>query len=166
MTDIFDGMMVILAFYTLNFFHPGPLLFANWQQPVETIAVQADQETLERLRTELPLPPGYVDDGAVFRAAASTGSPGGGQASAVEIVRFRSSGPALLEVAEVFADGEVPISSPAGVPVEVEGWDEVWFEPGFRTSFLRARLDDSSFLELRHHDVAFLFEVLGTVERR
>jgi hypothetical protein len=130
-----------------------------------TIAVQADQETLERLRTELPLPPGYVDDGAVFRAA-STGSPGGGQPSAVEIVRFRSSGPALLEVAEVFADGEVPISAPAGVPVAVEGWDEVWFEPGFRTSLLRARLDEASYVELRHHDVAFLFEVLGTLTRR
>ena len=54
MTDIFDGMMVILAFYTLNFFHPGPLLFANWQQPVETIAVQAEaKRTVDSLGTPL-----------------------------------------------------------------------------------------------------------------
>lgn len=26
--DLFDGGMIVLALYSLNFFHPGPLLFA------------------------------------------------------------------------------------------------------------------------------------------
>lgn len=29
MKDIFDGAMVVLAMYTLNFFHPGRLLFSQ-----------------------------------------------------------------------------------------------------------------------------------------
>jgi hypothetical protein len=80
-------------------------------------------------------------------------------------VRFYSSGLALLEVAEVFIDGDAELDGGAAVPVEVEGWDEVWFEPGFRSSALRARLGTSSYVELRHHDVAFLFEVLGSLVR-
>jgi len=149
-------------------FQPGPVAEGAdaLSGAFTTIAVEADEETLDRLRTELPLPEGYVDDGAVFRAADAGGGPQGGQPGSAEIVRFRSSGPALLEVAEVFVDGDAPIASAAGVPVEVEGWDEVWFEPGFRTSFLRARLDGSSYVELRHHDVGFLFEVFATLTRR
>ena len=27
--DVFDGAMVILAMYTMMFFHPGPLLFSQ-----------------------------------------------------------------------------------------------------------------------------------------
>ena len=32
--DIFDGTMVTLAFYTMLFFHPGPLLYS---QPEEVV---------------------------------------------------------------------------------------------------------------------------------
>jgi hypothetical protein len=128
-----------------------------------TIAVPADEETMARLGTTVPVPEGYTDDGAVFRAAG--GGPSGSTPGAAEIVRFYSSGLALLEVAEVFIDGDAELDGGAAVPVEVEGWDEVWFEPGFRSSALRARLGTSSYVELRHHDVAFLFEVLGSLVR-
>jgi len=148
-------------------FSPGPVVedAEGLQAAFAAIAVPADEETLAGLRTDLPVPGGYRDDGAVFRSAVAGTSASGGPGSA-EVVRFYSSGPALLEVAEVTVDGPADLGGGTGAPVEVDGWDEVWFEPGFRTSFLRARLDGSSFLELRHHDVAFLFEVLGTVERR
>lgn len=128
-----------------------------------TIAVPADEETMARLSTSVPVPEGYVDDGAVFRASGA--GPSGSTPGAAEIVRFYSSGPALLEVAEVFIDGDAELDGGAAVPVEVEGWDEVWFEPGFRSSALRARLGTASYVELRHHDVAFLFDVLGSLER-
>lgn len=146
-------------------FEPGPVVedAEALSAAFATIAVEADEETLDRLETEVPLPPGYVDDGAVFRAADGGGRSGAGSA---EIVRFYSSGPDLLEVAEVFVDGPAGLGEDAAVLVEVEGWDEVWFEPGFRTSFLRARLGDSSYVELRHQDVPFLFEVLGSLTRR
>jgi len=149
-------------------FQPGPVAddADSLGAAFTTIAVEADEETLGRLRTDVPLPAGYVDDGAVFRAAeGGSGAPGAGPSSA-EIVRFLSSGPSLLEVAEIFTDGDADLTSAAGVPVQVEGWDEVWFEPGFRSSSLRARLDASSYVELRHQDVAFLFEVLRSLTRR
>lgn len=129
-----------------------------------TIAVPADEETLARLRTTVPVPAGYTDDGAVFRASGQGGGAGGTSAGSTEIVRFYSSGPSLLEVAEVFVDGNAELASSSAVPVEVEGWDEVWFEPGFHSSSLRARTDETSYVELRHHDVAFLFQMLGSIQ--
>jgi hypothetical protein len=148
-------------------FEPGPVAddAEELARAFQTIAVPADAETLERLRTDLPVPEGYQDDGAVFRAAGGGLSSGGPPGSA-EIVRFYSSGPALLEVAEVYVDGPAPIESAAGAPVAVEGWDSVWFEPGFRTSSLRVQLGEGYYVELRHHDVAFLFDVLATMARR
>lgn len=148
-------------------FEPGPVVDADdaLSRVFSTIAVEADEETLERLETVVPVPEGYTEDGAVFRA--SDGGVGAGGASvpgSAEIVRFYSSGPALLEVSEVFVDGDADLSSNAGVPVAVDGFGEVWFEPGFRTSSLRARTGESSFVDLRHHDVAFLFDVLRSLE--
>ena len=144
-------------------FAPGPVVQgADGLQPAFTsIAVVADRETLDRLRTQVAPPEGYREDGAVFRASdARDGAPG------QEIVRFYSSGPALLEVVEVFVDGPADVAGEAGAPVEVDGWGEVWFEPGFRSSALRARIDGSSYVEIRHHDVAVLFDVLRSITRR
>lgn len=148
-------------------FEPGPPVedAGGIAQLFATIAVQADEETLARLETVVPVPEGYVEDGAVFRASGSGGTGGASGPGSTEIVRFYSSGPSLLEVAEVFADRGVELGSEPAVPVEVDGWDEVWFEPGFRNSLLRARTDDASYVELRHHDVAFLFEVLASLQR-
>lgn len=145
-------------------FQPGPVAedVEELARAFASIAVEADEETLARLRTDVPVPAGYTADGAVFRALGSGSTPG----SAAEIVRFYSSGPALLEVSEVLVDGPAPITSASGVPVIAEGWDEVWFQPGFRTSALRARLDESSYVELRHHDVRLLVEVLRSLVRR
>jgi hypothetical protein len=139
-------------------FEPGPVVDADdaLSRVFSTIAVEADEETLERLETVVPVPEGYTEDGAVFRA--SEGGVG------AEIVRFYSSGPSLLEVAEVFVDGDADLSSQAAVRVEVERFGEVWFEPGFRSSSLRARTGESSYVDLRHHDVAFLFDVLRSLE--
>jgi len=149
-------------------FTPSPIVedAQGLQAAFSTIAVEADQETLDRLRTDVPVPAGHAYDGAVFRAAADGGGAPGGAPGSAEIVRFYSSGPSLLEVSEVFVDGDADLTGSAGAPVEVEGWDEVWFEPGFRNSVLRARLDTSEYVELRHHDVGLLFEVLRSLVRR
>jgi hypothetical protein len=148
-------------------FEPGPVVDADdaLSRVFSTIAVEADEETLERLETVVPVPEGYTEDGVVFRA--SDGGVGAGGASvpgSAEIVRFYSSGPSLLEVAEVFVDGDADLSSQAAVRVEVERFGEVWFEPGFRSSSLRARTGESSYVDLRHHDVALLFDVLRSLE--
>ena len=148
-------------------FEPGPVVDADdaLSRVFSTIAVEADEETLARLETVVPVPEGYSDDGAVFRA--SDGGVGAGGTSipgSAEIVRFYSSGPSLLEVAEVFVDGGADLTSRAAVPVEVDGFGEVWFEPGFRSSSLRARTGESSYVDLRHHDVAFLVDVLRSLE--
>lgn len=147
-------------------FEPGPPVedADALSQLFSTIAVEADQETLDRLKTVVPVPEGYTEDGAVFRAAQGGAGPGGTAPGSAEIVRFYSSGPSLLEVSEVFVDGDADLSQSA-VRVEVDRWGEVWFEPGFRSSALRGRTSDSSYVELRHHDVAFLFEVLASIQR-
>lgn len=145
-------------------FEPGPVAEDGdgLGRAFASIAVPADEETLARLRTEVPAPPGYTADGAVFRAVGSGNTPG----NAAEIVRFYSSGPSLLEVSEVRFDGPAPIASPNALRVIVEGWEEVWFQPAFRASALRARLDESSYVELRHHDVRLLVDVLRSLLRR
>lgn len=150
-------------------FTPGPPVedADGLSRLIATIAVQADEETLARLETVVPVPEGYTEDGAVFRAAdggAGAGTGGAAAAGSAEIVRFYSSGPSLLEVAEVFVDGDADLTSDAAVPVDVEGLGEVWFAPGFRNSALRARTGESSYVELRHHDVAFLFDVLRSLQ--
>lgn len=143
-------------------FDPGPEIedAEEFAAAFSTIAVEADEETLGRLRTSFDPPPGYAYDGAVFRAA--NPSQGGG---ASEIVRFYSSGPDLLELSEQFLDRPAELGGGAAVRVEVDGWDEVWFDPGFRTSALRARLTESSWVELRHHDVGFLLSSLRQLVR-
>ncbi|HEX4901627.1 MAG TPA: hypothetical protein VFV42_02390 [Acidimicrobiales bacterium] len=145
-------------------FQPGPVAadVEELARAFSSIAVEADAETLARLRTDVLAPEGYTADGAVFRAAGSGSQPGG----ASEIVRFFSAGPDLLEVAEVFVDGPATVASPTGVPVVVEGWDEVWFLPAFRASALRARIDESSYVEVRHHDVRVLVDVFRSLVRR
>lgn len=148
-------------------FEPGPLVedAEALSRLFATIAVEADEETIDRLRTVVPRPEGYTEDGAVFRAAGGASGPGGtGSGGGTEVVRFYSSGPSLLEVSEVFHDGTADLSGSA-VRIEVDRWGEVWFEPGFRSSALRGRTSDSSYVELRHHDVAFLFEVLASIQR-
>lgn len=144
-------------------FEPGPVAedVEELARAFASIAVPADEETLARLRTEVPVPAGYTDDGAVFRAVGGN-APG----RAAEIVRFYSAGPALLEVSEVQVDGPAPIASAHAIPVVVDGWEEVWFQPAFRASALRARLDESSYVELRHHDVRLLVDVLRSLVRR
>lgn len=148
-------------------FQPGPVVddASALSAAFASIAVQADDETLERLRTEVPVPAGYSYDGAVFRGADGGNPASGSMSGSAEVVRFYSSGPALLEVSEVFVDGPATLDSPSAVPVDVAGWDEVWFEPGFRSSSLRGRTGDTSYVELRHHDVAFLFDVLRSLQR-
>lgn len=148
-------------------FEPGPVVqdADALTAAFSTIAVPADDETLGRLQTEVPVPEGYGYDGAVFRGAGGGPAGGGGPPASAETVRFYSRGADLLEVAEVFTDGGASLATEAAVRVDVEGWDEVWFEPGFRMSMLRARLDDTTYVEVRHHDVPFLFEVLSSLRR-
>lgn len=149
-------------------FDPGPVVrdAEALTAAFSTIAVPADEETLARLQTDVAVPDGYGYDGAVFRGAGGgPGGGGGGSPASAETVRFYSRGADLLEVAEVFTGGGASLASGPAVRVAVEGWDEVWFEPGFRMSMLRARLDDVTYVEVRHHDVSFLFEVLSSLRR-
>lgn len=130
-----------------------------------SIAVEADEETKARLATELTLPPGWTVDSTVLR-----GSPrgAGGVSSASEIVRFVSNGPDLVEHAEVFGDGPVDLVIPDGVPVTLDdpAAPETWFAGGFRESYVRQRVSESSYVELRGPDPVVLFELLAGMTRR
>lgn len=126
------------------------------------IAVEADDETEARLRTDVPLPAGFTLDATVLR----TGTPGQNTAASTEIIRFLSDGTDLVEYAEVFADGTAQLGRGAAVPVEIEGRDEVWFAPGVRESAVRLRVSESSYVELRGPDPAQLFELLATLTLR
>lgn len=130
----------------------------EFEAAFQSVAVEADEETRDRLETSVEPPPGYTADATIFRASSTGRGP-----SNAEIVRFYSDGRDLLEVSEQSSDGPVSLGGGGAVLVEgIAGWDEVWFAPGFRTSSVRTRLSESSFLELRHHDVALLFEMLET----
>lgn len=129
---------------------------------LRSIAVEADDETLAGLRTDVAFPAGFVLDGAVFRA--STSEAGGANSS--EVVRFWSRGPDLVEVAEVTVPGGAVLAGGSARPMEVERFDEVWFDADFRASTIRARIDDTRFLELRGTDPALLLDVLQTVTLR
>lgn len=120
------------------------------------IAVEADAETLARLRTEIVLPDGFVADGAVLRGTV-TGT--GGAPSATEIVRFHSRGAELVEHVEVIAPAEAELSTDGAYPVRLQGLEEVWFVPSMRASALRIRLSETSFVELRGTDPALLVEL-------
>lgn len=126
-----------------------------------TVAVEADAETLDRLRTEVPVPDGFTADGTVLRA----GTPAGSGAGVAEIVRFHSRGPELIEVSEFHFDGPAEVGLPPSVPVEVDGWDEVWFTPDFRASSVQARLTASSYVEVRGVHPGMLFSVLDSIVR-
>ena len=127
-----------------------------------TIAVKADEEILAELRTDIVVPEGYVDDGAVFRASTSEA----GAPNASEVVRFYSSGPDLVEYAEVAGPGPVSLAGGGARPIEVEGFAEVWFDADFRVSTIRAAISDERFLELRGTDPALLLELLESVTVR
>lgn len=145
-------------------FDPTPLLddVPELDALLSTVAVAADDETLAGLRTDFVLPDGYTFDGAVFRSGTSESvSPG-----ASEVVRFYSRGPDLIEIAELRVDGDADLSGGGARPVEVEGFDEVWFDPDFRASMLRARVSDSRFVELRGAEPRRLLDILTTVTVR
>lgn len=126
------------------------------------IAVEADEETLADLRTDLAVPEGYALEGAVFRASVSESGAG----NAAETVRFYSDGTDLIELAEVSVGGVAELDGGGALPVEIDGFDEVWFDPDFRVSALRARLTDTSFVELRGADPSRLVDLLRTISVR
>ncbi len=127
-----------------------------------TVAVAADEEIRQRLRTDVVLPDGYELDGVVFRGTTSESEAG----SASEIVRFYSNGPDLIEVVEVTVNGPADLSGGGARPMEVERFDEVWIDLDFRASNIRARINDSSFLELRGAVPAQLLDILRTTTLR
>lgn len=129
---------------------------------LSNIAVEADEETLADLRTDIVVPDGYALEGAVFRSSTSES----GSTGAAETVRFYSDGVDLIELAEVTVGGVAELDGGGALPVEIEGYDEVWFDPDFRVSALRARLTDSSFVELRGADPSQLLELLLTISVR
>lgn len=144
-------------------FDPTPVVedAEDFAAAFTTVALEADAETIARLRTEVPVPEGYTADGTVLRA----GTPGASGPGVSEIVRFYSQGPELLEVAEFHVDGPAELGGGAAVPVEVDGWTEVWFVPDFRSSALQARLSDTAYVEVRGADPGFLFTVLDSLVR-
>lgn len=126
------------------------------------IAVEADEATLAELRTDIVVPDGYAFIGAVFRSSTSQTGSGG----AAETVRFYSDGVDLIELAEVTVGGVAELDGGGALPVEIDGYEEVWFDPDFRVSALRARLTETSFVELRGADPSRLVELLVTISLR
>lgn len=103
---------------------------------------------------------------AILVAAASLFAVESESASATEVVRFYSDGADLIEVAEVTVSGGAVLSGGGARHVEIEGFDEVWFDPDFRASALRVRIDDVSFLELRGAVPERLVALLSTLTLR
>ena len=145
-------------------FDPEPLVpdAPELDALLANIAVEADEETLADLRTDIVVPDGYALEGAVFRASTSES----GSTGAAETVRFYSDGVDLIELVEVTVGGAAALDGGGAVPVEIEGYEEVWFDPDFRVSALRARLTESSFVELRGADPSRLVELLLTISAR
>ncbi len=127
-----------------------------------SVAVPADEETVAGLRTDVAFPADYELDGAVFRANTSDASAIG----ATETVRFYSDGADLVEVAEVTVSGPAELGGNGALPLTLEGFEEVKFLPGFRVSVIRARLNDTSFVEIRGTDPGLLVELLRAITLR
>lgn len=136
-------------------FDPKPLIedAESFQEALGHPAVPATDDVLAALRTEIRLPDGYSDDGAAVR----TGS------GAEEVVRFYSSGAELIELAEVVVSGPANIADGGAVPVDIEGFEDVWFVPSFRASALRMQLSETTYVELRGTTPAQLVELLRTM---
>ncbi len=146
-------------------FDPTPLVEDSPELEVllgSSIAVEADEETLESLRTDIALPASYRLDATVFRASSTDA----GATGAAETVRFYSDGPDLIELAEVTVGGPAELDGGGARPIEIEGFEEVWFDPDFRVSAIRARLTESSFVEIRGADPAQLLELLRSITLR
>lgn len=144
-------------------FDPTPVVedAEEFEAILSTIAVPADQETLDDLRTDIVPPAGYELDGTVLRS----GSPDRGGSAAVEVVRFYSDGVDLIELVEVEAASGVDLDGGGAVPVRIDG-PETWFAPDFRASAIRSRLSDNTFVEIRGADPTLLVELLRTLTRR
>jgi hypothetical protein len=144
-------------------FDPSPVVedAEEFEALLAALAVEADEETLAALRTDIVPPEGFTLDGAVFRSA----MPDRGGSASTEIVRFYSNGPELIEVAEVAAPGAVDLSSDGAVRVEIDG-PETWFVLDLRASAVRTRLSESSYLEIRGTDPRQLIGLLDTLTRR
>ena len=48
-SDLFDGGMIVLSLYTLNFFHPGPFLFSVPINSVFTPVGKTTEDPMESL---------------------------------------------------------------------------------------------------------------------
>lgn len=144
-------------------FDPTPVVAdaGEFEALLSALAVEADEETLAALRTDIVPPEGFTEDGAVFRSAV----PDRGGSASTEIVRFYSRGPELIEVAEVASPGAVDLSADGAVPVEIDG-PETWFLLDFRASAVRTRLSESSYVEIRGADPQQLIGLLDTLTRR
>lgn len=111
---------------------------------VRTQVRPLDDEGRAALGTDVEAPSGWTEDGGVIR----TGTTSSGASNSTEIVRFYRRGPDLVEVIEYFVDTAATLDDPAGAYLELDGWAEAWFVPGFRTNSLRLRLDESHFVEI------------------
>ena len=146
-------------------FDPRPVIEDSPELEVllgSSIAVEADEETLADLRTDISLPASYRLDATVFRATSTDGGPAG----AAETVRFYSDGADLIELAEITVGGPADLGGGGARPVEVEGFEEVWFDADFRASAIRVRLTESSFVEIRGAAPAQLLELLRSITLR
>ncbi|WP_436794443.1 hypothetical protein [Actinospongicola halichondriae] len=129
---------------------------------LSTIAVAADEETIARLRTDIVLPDSYTLDGTVFRTSTSDA----GSTGASETVRFYSDGVDLIEVAEITVGGPADLDGGGAVLVEIDGFEETWFDPDFRVSAIRARMTETSFVEIRGANPRQLVELLRSIVLR
>lgn len=146
-------------------FDPSPVIEDSPELEVllgSSIAVEADEETLADLRTDIAVPDSYRLDATVFRATSTDGGPAG----AAETVRFYSDGADLIELAEITVGGPADLGGGGARPVAIDGFDEVWFDADFRASAIRARLTDSSFVEIRGAAPAQLLELLRSITLR
>ncbi len=143
-------------------FSPAPVITdaPEFSALLSSIAVAADDETIARLQTDITPPAGYDLAGTVLRS----GSKDVGD-SATEIVRFYTDGTDLIELAEITVPGGAQLDGRGAVRVDIDG-PETWFSPDFRSSAIRTRLSDTTFVELRGADPSQLASILPTLTHR
>lgn len=119
-------------------------------------AAAATEEELAALKTDIVVPEGYMADGAVTRAG-SAGS---------QTVRFYSDGLNLIELVETDGVPDADLALDGARPVEIEGYGQAWFVPGFKASTLRVRIGETGTAEIIGPYPAQLVEILQSLTLR
>lgn len=120
------------------------------------VGAAATEEQLASLKTDIAVPDGYLADGAVTRSDSGSS----------QTVRFYTDGLNLIEHVEMDGVPDADLVLGGARPVEIDGYGEAWFIPGFSASTLRVRIGETGVAELTGPYPDQLVQVLRTLTLR